>query len=156
MHSTSLHFAHRNDLQHPQRLQVVKHKIQNKPKKNTCKIYFVATMKLEKINLELQCELITMEDLWFHGALAINEVSNDISYKHWRHIAIGDYNLLQTKPCRKWTTQTSTISPLMTSINKEERSLEIEAMKHFGNDKHKQGGDELGDRNNETFWRWQA
>jgi hypothetical protein len=41
----------------------------------------------------------------------------------------------------------------MTSINKEERSLEIEAMKHFGNDKHKQGGDELGDRNNETFWR---
>jgi hypothetical protein len=39
----------------------------------------------------------------------------------------------------------------MTSINKEEIILEIEAMKQFGDDKHKQGGDELGDRSNEIF-----
>jgi hypothetical protein len=108
-------------------------------------MYSLVVTRLEKMNLELQCMSIVMEDPWFHRALIANNLTQKLSEtytktnienikynKHWKHIVVGNYNLLQIEFRCKWMTQNARTSSLVKNKTRKRRaitSFETQTMK---------------------------
>ncbi len=98
-------------------------------------MYSLVVTRLENMNLELQCVFIVMEDPWFHRAPIVNNLTQKLlvtytktniekkKYKHWRHIVVGIYNLLQTKFNCKWVTQNARTSSLAQKKIRKRRAI---------------------------------